>query len=198
MHFRPLWLPQGARRRHKRDLLVWKKEHSSASADLFTTDNSFADLVERFPAKGPARQEGSALHTDDSRLFVPHSVVTSCIPAMFLTLSHCAGDGVLYEATLCYNTSYLWLVFEIEVFIVMQIGPDLTCVTLFFTSRQGLITVTAFCAARPKCMRTWCINPLCSPPDRMLRFQMCPANKVQLDLHYVYANRGWPRVLPFV
>jgi len=47
-----------------------------------------------------------------------------------LLLSRCGGDGALYEAMLCYRTCELRLVFEIEFIIVMQIGPDLTCVML--------------------------------------------------------------------
>lgn len=56
--------------------------------------------------KGPARQGGSVLHTNDSRLFPPHSLVI-LHSSHVLMLSRCGGDGALYEAMqhglLCYS-----------------------------------------------------------------------------------------------
>lgn len=113
-----------------REISLCRKGHRFASAALFTTDNLSAVLEGGLSAKVQLDKTGLCCILMTADCFY-HTPLSSCIPAMFL----CCHAAVEMERFMrrCVNTARarLRFVFEIEFFIVMQMGSDLTAALLF-------------------------------------------------------------------
>lgn len=113
------------------EISLCRKGHRFASAALFTTDNLSAVLGERVSAKVQLDKTGLCCILMTAGCFY-HTALSSCI----LTMFSCCHAAVEMERFMrrCFSTARakLRLVFEIEFFIVMQIGSDLTHVMLAF------------------------------------------------------------------